>query len=255
MLVRFECQFCGKSLKADSSNSGIQVKCPGCEGLVTIPEMSDSAPGTEIEANSPLMTGPRKGPANPSSRKKQVQCQGCGEMILATDDVCPECGHETRRFDDEKFPIADPGKRLVGVLIDHATTFLALAPGMGIMVIASPQPEEEPSPLALIGAGVMFIGLVVLFIINLYLLINHSQSVGKFLLKMQIVDYNTMAPAGFIECFILRVLVNGVICILPCVGFFYFLVDSMFVFSDEHRCLHDRLSGTLVIDISGHGRH
>ncbi|MBC7815371.1 MAG: hypothetical protein IAG10_00565 [Planctomycetaceae bacterium] len=69
----------------------------------------------------------------------------------------------------------------------------------------------------------------------------------KYFVGTRIMDYQTNMPADFLKSFVLRSLVNGIIgAVVP----FYGLVDILFIFGDEHRCLHDQLSGTYVVDIS-----
>ena len=100
------------------------------------------------------------------------------------------------------------------------------------------------------GVILMVFGALALLIVQLYLLINRSQSVGKYLVKTQIFDYETRTPAGFVKTFLLRGVVNNLITNIPCVGAIYAIVDPLFVFSEEHRCLHDQIAGTYVVDIS-----
>ena len=69
-------------------------------------------------------------------------------------------------------------------------------------------------------------------------------------MKTQILDYETNEPAGFVKSFLLRMLVNRLIGGIPCVGPIYTIVDILFIFGEERRCLHDQLAGTYVVDIS-----
>lgn len=69
-------------------------------------------------------------------------------------------------------------------------------------------------------------------------------------MKTQVYDYEERVPAGFVKTIILRNVVSGFISALPCIGHIYSLVDPLMVFSEEHRCLHDQIAGTYVVDIS-----
>lgn len=105
------------------------------------------------------------------------------------------------------------------------------------------------------GAGViifMLIGILGLLgtaVANLYLMATQSQSIAKWLLKMQVVDYEKGEPAGFVKVFLLRGVVNGILGAIPFVGPLYTFVDLCFIFGEEHRCLHDQIAGTKVVDI------
>ncbi len=101
--------------------------------------------------------------------------------------------------------------------------------------------------MILAGVLVMLMGMLTLLALNIYLLVTRSQTIGKWLDNTKIMDYETHEPAGFVKTFILRSLVNGLIG--SCVPF-YGLVDVCVIFGDEHRCLHDQIAGTYVVDIS-----
>lgn len=246
MAIRFDCQFCGKTLKADDSKAGKKVKCPSCEGLLSIPEaliepqIEDSYDEPEFDA-APEVTRPRKA-------KSKTLCPMCDEPISPQDAICPWCGEKTKKKKRSSFPIADPGKRLMGALADVFATFVFVLPG-GILLAASGGPESE-SPLLPISIILLGLSLLALVVLQLYLLITRSQSIGKYLVKTQIFDYETRQPAGFVKTFVLRGIVNQLIGGIPCVGPIYAITDILFVFSSEHRCLHDQIAGTYVVDIS-----
>ncbi len=49
---------------------------------------------------------------------------------------------------------------------------------------------------------------------------------------------------------LLRAIVNGMIGMVPYVGGIYGLIDSLFIFREDRRCVHDLIAGTKVVDIS-----
>ena len=55
------------------------------------------------------------------------------------------------------------------------------------------------------------------------------------------------ANPGFVKVILLRIFVNGLIGMVPIVGFFYSLVDIVFIFREDQRCLHDLIAGTKVV--------
>ena len=136
-------------------------------------------------------------------------------------------------------------------LADGFVGLVFLIPGFGlVMAGGGEQGLDQESPLAIAGVVLCIVGILALFGLQLYLLATRSQSIGKYLVKTQIYDYETDAPASFTKCFLMRVLVNGFIGALPCIGGIYSLVDILFIFGEEHRCLHDQIAGTYVVDIS-----
>jgi uncharacterized RDD family membrane protein YckC len=131
--------------------------------------------------------------------------------------------------------LADLGKRFLGSLVDGFSGLVFAGPGVVISII---------------GLGVIFLGLIALIVLQIYLLATRSQSIGKFVMKTQMVDVNTGQPASFVNTFLLRGVVNGLIGGIPFVGPIYTLVDILFIFREDHRCIHDLLASTVVIDIS-----
>ena len=87
------------------------------------------------------------------------------------------------------------------------------------------------------------IGLLFLFIYQAFLLTTKGQSIGKILMKIKIIDYRTNENGGFVQNFLLRSFANSMLTIIPLYG----LVDKLFIFSADSRCLHDLISGTKVV--------
>ncbi|MEA2700447.1 MAG: hypothetical protein QOI66_4718, partial [Myxococcales bacterium] len=48
---------------------------------------------------------------------------------------------------------------------------------------------------------------------------------------------------------LLRGVVNGIISAIPYLGGLYALVDALFIFRDDRRCIHDLIAGTRVIAV------
>ena len=61
---------------------------------------------------------------------------------------------------------------------------------------------------------------------------------------IKIVKYDTGKNGGFVTNVLLRAIVNGIIGIIP----FYGLVDILFIFGEERRCIHDLIAGTRVVE-------
>jgi uncharacterized RDD family membrane protein YckC/DNA-directed RNA polymerase subunit M/transcription elongation factor TFIIS len=255
MTIRFDCQFCGKTLKADDTKAGKKVKCPSCEGLLSIPDLPVSAESTLPEPeylDDEIVEGSSKS-AEIAKGKRTIPCPMCDEPISSRETTCPFCGEELKaKKKRRRYPLADLGKRFLGALADGFAGFLFVAPGVGLLVAAmgTMQEDSEPPPMFFVGILLAALGGLVCLAIQIYLLINRSQTIGKYLVKTQIMDYETDAPAGFVKTFLLRIVVNRMIGMVPCVGAIYPLVDVLFVFNEEHRCLHDQIAGTYVVDIS-----
>ena len=99
--------------------------------------------------------------------------------------------------------------------------------------------------------GMVTIGLCLALLlgIQLYLLVTRGQTMGKKFLGIRIVTFEDEANPGFVKVFLLRMLVNGLIGAVPVVGLGYSLVDILFIFRDDKRCIHDLIAGTKVVKV------
>ena len=99
------------------------------------------------------------------------------------------------------------------------------------------------------GLAVMGVSMLVIFGLQIYLLWSRSQSVGKICMGTLIVDQRTGQRAGAVSCILLRVFVHGIITAVPNIGSFYGLVDALFIFRQDRRCLHDMIARTVVVEV------
>jgi len=89
--------------------------------------------------------------------------------------------------------------------------------------------------------------LLLLVVVQLCLLAWRGQSVGKLLLGLRIVCAADDAAPGVLRAFLLRGTVPFMIEQVPIAGFVFWVVDSCYIFRDDHRCLHDLIAGTRVV--------
>ena len=94
-------------------------------------------------------------------------------------------------------------------------------------------------------------GVIIYLILNGYFLSTSGQTIGKMILKIQIVDYHTEELLSFNKVFSVRYLPFYIVSQLPALGILG-LIDCLFIFSKENRCLHDLLAGTKVIYAPNH---
>ena len=90
-------------------------------------------------------------------------------------------------------------------------------------------------------------GLVVYLALNGYLLSKHGQTVGKKVAGTRIVSVETNEIIPLWKTFFVRYLPLAVSANIPWVGQFIVLVDSLFVFRKDKRCIHDLIANTKVI--------
>jgi len=260
--IRVTCDTCGKVLKALDDHAGKKAKCPDCGNILLVPAQEV----LDAEVDDQYHFSPVSSDADEIEADGRIPCPACGENILKDAKKCRFCGEildrtlkrnsrssggSSSRHRGGDLPLADLGKRFLGSLADGFVGFFFLLPGFGLILAGGGEEGiDQESPLALMGVLACVVGVLALFGVQLYLLATRSQSIGKYLMNTKIYDYETDEPAGFVKCFLLRVIVNGLIGAVPCIGPIYNIVDILFIFGEEHRCLHDQLAGTYVVDIS-----
>lgn len=90
------------------------------------------------------------------------------------------------------------------------------------------------------------VGFVVWAAITFVLVKRNSQTIGKKLLGIKVVRSDgSHATLGRI--FWMRNVVNAIPSMIPIVGYFYGLVDHLFIFSERRQCLHDKIADTIVV--------
>lgn len=138
--------------------------------------------------------------------------------------------------------LAGRGTRLAAVIVDGLIGSLLGAPVWMAAAAAAGDPEALAE--ALTGAGTIS-GLLTLayIVIQLWLLVKDGQTIGKKLLKIRIVKLETGQNGGFVPNVLMRGIVNGLLNMVPLYG----LVDVLFIFREDRRCIHDLLAGTTVV--------
>jgi uncharacterized RDD family membrane protein YckC len=122
--------------------------------------------------------------------------------------------------------LAPRGTRLVAALIDSAIAMVIY-----LVAIAADMP------------AILVVGLLALAAYQIYLLSVFGQTIGKRAMNVRIVTNDREANGGFVTNVLLRTVLNSIIAIVP----FYALVDILFIFRNDQRCIHDLIAGTKVI--------
>jgi uncharacterized RDD family membrane protein YckC len=134
--------------------------------------------------------------------------------------------------------LAGRGARLGAALLDSLV--IMVVPVIALMATGG---SKDPSPIGLLIAGVWFLGVAIYQIV---LLSSRGQTLGKKWLGIKIVRMDG-GPVSFGSAFLLRYLVGqGLMGIIP----FYGLVDPLFIFREDRRCVHDMVASTKVVEAS-----
>ncbi|NPB09543.1 MAG: RDD family protein [Thermodesulfobacteria bacterium] len=143
--------------------------------------------------------------------------------------------------------LASRSKRLLGALIDSIICLLVSFPLFWFGGIFR---RLEENPYLTFGEHFLLFmaGFAIFMAINGYFLAKDGQTVAKKLLGMRIVGLDgRLLP--FPRLFIYRYLFLGLLGLIPFFGTFIGLLDALFIFRKDRRCLHDHLAGTIVIDV------
>jgi uncharacterized RDD family membrane protein YckC len=141
--------------------------------------------------------------------------------------------------------LAGRGERLGGAIIDGLIMLAILLPAMfmggyfsGVMQGVQPSFGKQ--------ALWQVIGFAVFVAVQGYPLAQSGQTWGKKLLKMKIVDLSGNKPE-FGKLIAMRYLTTQAIALIPFLGQLYGLVNVLFIFAADKRCLHDHIAGTRVV--------
>jgi uncharacterized RDD family membrane protein YckC len=104
----------------------------------------------------------------------------------------------------------------------------------------------EPGVLYTLGIGVA--GLIVFVILNGKILLSSGQTIGKKALNIKIVDLEGNLPSA--NTLLSRYGFYYGTQLIPVVGGFLALINVLFIFGAEKRCLHDQVAKTKVVNAS-----
>lgn len=149
------------------------------------------------------------------------------------------------QVDDSEKPLASRWARLGASIIDSIIMMIVVVPVMyftggfdGVME------GRQPGLIYSLGIGVL--GFIVFFVINYRFLIANGQTIGKKVLEIKIVDLNGNVPA-FQPQLLIRYAVYMLPGQVPVVGQIFSIVNILFIFGKEKRCLHDLAAKTKVV--------
>lgn len=147
--------------------------------------------------------------------------------------------------DIDEYLLASPWARLGAVLLDSVVMMLVVFPAMFLFIdFESFDPNNGVLEIyAKLGFPVLLVSAV-----QWYLISTSGQSIGKKLVGLKIIKGDG-SDVNFVSGVILRSWIPAVIGWIPLVGSIFGLVDALFIFSSDHRTLHDHIAGTKVISV------
>jgi len=141
-------------------------------------------------------------------------------------------------------PLAQRSARLAASTIDHLSLLVAAGPALAL--VFSPWSASTPALIDnRLGRAVLLGGgLALLAVVQTALVVRYGQTIGKRAMRIRVVDHVGDAHTGFVRAVTVRFFANLALAAVP----LYYLVDALFIFGSERRCLHDLIAGTKVVE-------
>jgi len=89
-----------------------------------------------------------------------------------------------------------------------------------------------------------FVALISFIMLQFTLLARTGQTMGKRMRRIRIVTAGTWENGGLVTNVLLRAIPGTIMLAIP----FLNLVDILFIYRKDQRCLHDLIAGTIVIE-------
>jgi len=168
-------------------------------------------------------------------------------MASASDDnrFAPPLAHVEDVGTTGPGTLAGRGRRLAATLLD------ALIAGVAFWLLTLVSPLSWAPPTG--GANLvrllvinLVVGFILFLVLHGYLLATRGQTIAKALLGIRIVRSDG-SPASFARIVGLRYLPTTAIAWIPIIGGLYALIDSLLIFRESRRCLHDNIADTIVV--------
>ena len=108
---------------------------------------------------------------------------------------------------------------------------------------------KRQNPPYLITVALLALGFLCFLLVNGYFLMKNGQTIGKKLMKIRIADLQGNVP-DFTKLSLARILPLYAVQLLPGFGPFLLVLDDLFIFRADRRCIHDLLAGTKVVKVT-----
>lgn len=224
MPIEIRCQGCSRLLRLPDGSEGKQARCPACSHtfrVVTTPSTPQESPDI-----------PRESPA------EDLAAAAFRETENPYQSPRSETYTETARRSGDDV-LASRGTRFVGAILDGLIYFGAAIPG-GVLMLAFP---DDPEPFILGGVAI-FVGVLAISVVNWIMITNSGQSIAKRMLSMRIVGASDGQLPGFMRGVVIRNWLRNFINHLCSL---FSIVDALWIFGEEKRCLHDLMADTIVV--------
>jgi uncharacterized RDD family membrane protein YckC len=144
--------------------------------------------------------------------------------------------------------LASPGSRLAAQILDGLLYVIVLLPAFigGVSLLGKDKDDKSKEFYAGLVVGGVLLWLVLILIQGVFLC-SKGQTLGKKMMGIRIVNSDDLGNPGFGRVFLLRYCANTLLTMIPWIGWIYSLIDLLFIFRGDRRCVHDLMAMTRVI--------
>jgi uncharacterized RDD family membrane protein YckC len=143
--------------------------------------------------------------------------------------------------------LASRGARFAGAFIDGLLVAILVWPYLLTTDYWARATSGEAGVTDLLGLSL--VSMILFLVLHGYLLHKHGQTIGKRLVGTRIVSVADNQIISLGKVFGLRYVPIQLASVLPFLGSFLPLIDVVFIFREDRRCLHDLIAGTKVIKV------
>jgi len=135
--------------------------------------------------------------------------------------------------------------RLIAAIVDGIVILLVLVPFT--YLFGYWERALSGQYLLLEGIAWTVAGTVVWLVVNGYTLAKRGQTLGKMLLGVRIVSVSDDSILPVWKVFFVRYLPVTLVSQIPLLGFFAVIINALFIFRADRRCVHDLMAGSRVV--------
>jgi uncharacterized RDD family membrane protein YckC len=139
---------------------------------------------------------------------------------------------------------ATRGQRLKAAVVDGVINAILIFPMMYVFGALDFAKRAQTPFLFML--GMMVVGFLIFILVHGHFLKRDGQTLGKKIVGIKIVDLDNGVPR-FSRIIFARYLPVSAVALIPVAGNLLPLVDSLFIFRSDRRCIHDLIAGTKVV--------
>lgn len=237
--MEFRCNRCWHSNYVTADHSGTQSECSHCHAVVEVPEVTEERLQRALDHLARVAEGMS------SDESVGMSAAGCG---LDAENPYAVESNATPLNAYEGFATAGLWSRLFASIIDGIAVTVSIVAGFLALyyaslngVTAQIRPIDEMSWQQL---SLLFGPISALHLLQWGLLSVRGQTIGKFVCLIRVVTLSGRR-AGFFRAVLIRDVTSNIFrSVIP----FFGLIDVLFIFGSSHRCVHDYMAGTKVVN-------